>query len=301
MILVRELKKEFDGFQALRGLNLQVRTGEIYGFIGRNGAGKSTALNILAGLSRPMSGECVVNGHSLEDISHPGDLNIGYLPEEPRFYPWMTAGETLGYLSGSKMNKRISEILQWTGLSHAADRRVRGFSRGMRQRLGIGAALIGDFNLLILDEPSSALDPEGRSEVLHLIEKLKNMGKTILFSTHILEDVERICDTVGMISEGKMVFEKSREQLQKENTNPIFDIASYGEIDEKKLQGLRQVEGVLSLNISERIIAVRVQEAGVSGNLMRFLAEHQITVYRFELRKTRLEDVFLQEVNRNEI
>lgn len=134
----------------------------------------------------------------------------------------MTAHEILVYLSGVRKTGRIAEILRWTGLADAQYRRVGGFSRGMKQRLGIGAALIRNPQLLILDEPSSALDPEGRSEVLHLIKELKNMGKTILFSTHILDDVERVCDTVGMIDAGRMIFEKpARTASKREHTTHV--------------------------------------------------------------------------------
>ena len=139
-------------------------------------------MNILAGLSRPTHGECIVNRRAIAEIKHPGDLHIGYLPEDPRFYPWMTAYETLQYLGGNVKRERIVEVLEWIGPEDAARRRVGGFSRGMKQRLGIGASLIRDPALLILDEPSSALDPEGRADVLSLIAEMKQMAKTVLFS-----------------------------------------------------------------------------------------------------------------------
>ena len=224
MITVKGLQKKFKNFYALKNVDMHVKKGEIYGFIGPNGSGKTSTMNILAGLSRPAQGECTVNGLDVTKLTHPGDLKIGYLPEDPKFYPWMTAHETLDYLYGGRNTGHTGEILRWTGLLDARNRRVGGFSRGMKQRLGIGAALIRNPELLILDEPSSALDPEGRSEVLRLIKDLKGMGKTILFSTHILDDVERVCDTVGMIDAGQMMFEKPLRQLQKENTQPIFDI-----------------------------------------------------------------------------
>ncbi len=164
---------------------MHVKTGEIYGFIDQNGAGKITTMNILASLSRPVQGECVVNGKDVARFTHPGDLCIGYLPEDPKFYQWMTARETLVFLSGTRNTECTQEIIHWIGLAQAHNRLVGGFSRGMKQRLGIGAALIRNPELFILDEPSSALDPEGRGEVLRLIKDLKNMGKTILFSTHI--------------------------------------------------------------------------------------------------------------------
>lgn len=297
MITVKGLTKEFDGFRALKGLNMHVKAGEVYGFIGPNGSGKTTTMNILAGLSHPTQGECTVNGLDVTKLTHPGDLNIGYLPEDPKFYPWMTAHETLGYLSGTQNNERTGEILKWTGLLDARSRRVGGFSRGMKQRLGIGAALIRNPQLLILDEPSSALDPEGRSEVLRLIKDLKGMGKTVLFSTHILDDVERVCDTVGMIDAGEMLFEKPLAQLQKENTQPIFDIAPVHSVEPNILDALERLAGVITLTKSENNFTIKVANNTTSVSVMRFLADHEIVIESFSQRNARLEDLFLQGVS----
>lgn len=297
MITVKGLQKKFKDFCALKNVDMHVKKGEIYGFIGSNGSGKTTTMNILAGLSLPTQGECTVNGKDVTKLIHPGDLKIGYLPEDPKFYPWMTAYETLDYLSGTRNTAHTGEILSWTGLSDAKDRRVGGFSRGMKQRLGIGAALIRNPELLILDEPSSALDPEGRSEVLRLIKDLKGMGKTILFSTHILGDVERVCDTVGMIDAGRTMFEKPLMQLQKENTQSIFDITLVHPIESHILNAMERLTGVVSLTKSDKSFTVEVVDDMASVSIMGFLADHEIMIESFSLNKMRLEDLFLQGVN----
>ncbi len=297
MITVKRLQKKFKDFYALKNVDMHVKKGEIYGFIGPNGSGKTTTMNILAGLSRPAQGECTVNGLDVTKLTRPGDLKIGYLPEDPKFYPWMTAHETLDYLSGGRNTGHTGEILKWTGLLDARNRSVGGFSRGMKQRLGIGAALIRNPELFILDEPSSALDPEGRSEVLRLIKDLKGMGKTILFSTHILDDVERICDTVGMIDAGQMLFEKPLVQLQKENRQPIFDIIPVHPVESSILDTLEQLTGLVSLAKSGKSFTIKVADNEASVSVMRFLADSGILIESFSLRKTRLEDLFLQGVN----
>ncbi len=300
MITVTNLHKSFKTYHALNGINLHVKKAEIYGFIGQNGAGKSTTMNILAGLSAPSAGVCTVNGIDVTKVAHPSDLKIGYLPEDPKFYPWMTAYETLDYLGSSPAYRagkaRIDEMLKWVGLSDAARRRVGGFSRGMKQRLGIGAALIHDPELVILDEPSSALDPEGRSDVLRLITDLKQMGKTVFFSTHILSDVERVCDTVGIIAAGRMVMEKPLTEILKDNIVPVYDVALAEAVSAHMLEDLKKVDGVLTAKAHGETLSVTLKSAD-SKRLMRFLADHDLSVRELVLRKNDLEDIFIKEVN----
>ena len=302
MITVRSLKKSFRSFEALKGIDLNVKNGEIYGFIGHNGAGKSTAMNILSGLSRPSGGTCVVNGRDVLKTAHPSALNIGYLPEDPRFYPWLTAKETLEYLGSSGKRTvakaRVQEMLRWAGLADAANRRTGGFSRGMKQRLGIAAAMIHDSALLILDEPSSALDPEGRSGVLRLMRDLKQMGKTVFFSTHILNDVERVCDTVGIIAAGKMIVEKPLQQIQRDHILPVYDIEPSFPLNGEKAKRLRALHGITDVQIKEGLVTVTARDADVlSKQLMSFFAAEDIPVKSLTLHKHTLEDIFLKEVN----
>ncbi len=302
MITVRSLTKDFKSFHALKGIDLNVKNGEIYGFIGHNGAGKSTTMNILAGLSRFSGGDCTVGGRNVAKITHPSDLDIGYLPEDPRFYPWMTAYETLSYLGSNgkraAAKERVAQMLDWVGLQSAANRRVGGFSRGMKQRLGIAAAMIHDPALLILDEPSSALDPEGRSDVLKLIRELKQMGKTVFFSTHILSDVERVCDTVGMIAAGKMVMEKPLAEIQSDHILPIYDIEPSFPLDGEILKKLRALPGVTDVQNKEGILSVTARDADeMSKRLMGFFAGENLPVRSLTLHRHALEDIFMQEVN----
>jgi ABC-2 type transport system ATP-binding protein len=302
MITVRNLKKNFHSFEALKGIDLNVKNGEIYGFIGHNGAGKSTTMNILAGLSRPNGGTCVVNGKDVLKATHPSDLDIGYLPEDPRFYPWLSARETLEYLGNNGKHTatkgRVQEMLHWVGLADAGNRRVGGFSRGMKQRLGIASAMIHDPVLLILDEPSSALDPEGRSDVLRLMKDLKQMGKTVFFSTHILSDVERVCDTVGIIASGKMVVEKPLHEIQRDHILPIYDIEPSFPLNGDAISRLRSLHGVTDVHVKDEFVTVTARDADdLSKQLMGFFAAGDIPVKSLTLHKHTLEDIFLKEVN----
>ncbi|UNC92195.1 ABC transporter ATP-binding protein [Candidatus Contubernalis alkaliaceticus] len=304
MIQTEGLRKNFGSFQALKGIDLRVEKGEIYGFLGQNGAGKSTAMNILAGLSKANAGTCEVNGWDLAKIAHPGDLHIGYLPEEPSFYPWMTGRETLQYLGSrwqGNVEKRVQEMLGWVGLMEAANRRVGGYSRGMKQRLGMAAALFYDSDLILLDEPSSALDPEGRSDVLSLILDLKARGKTVFLSTHILSDAERVCDRVGILAHGQMVVEKTLEALYAENVQSIYDVTIPKTMQDTGLiNRLSRLPGIHSVEAAGDKISISVDSPENSGKtLLNFFASTDLMVESFTLRRASLEDIFLEEVAKN--
>jgi ABC-2 type transport system ATP-binding protein len=203
--------------EALSGLELKVDEGSIYGFVGPNGAGKSTTIKILVGLIAATSGSASIFGH---DIAEPQARRVvGYLPENPSFHDFLRpleALELLGRLSGMSgppLRRRCEELLELVGLAHARDLTVRKFSKGMVQRLGLAQAIVHDPPLLILDEPMSGLDPIGRKDVRDLIFELRRRGKTIFFSTHILGDVEVVCDRVGMLLRGKLVAEGPLHRL----------------------------------------------------------------------------------------
>jgi ABC-2 type transport system ATP-binding protein len=217
-IEVRGLTKQFGPVMALRGLDLEVPTGSVFGFLGPNGAGKTTALSILVGLSRPTAGEVRVLGSDAVKDGMAVRRRIGFLRQDPRFYNWMTGRETLQFtgrffdLDVNECDHLADELLDLVDLFGAADRKMAGYSGGMRQRLGIAQALMGRPEVLLLDEPSSALDPAGRFEVLQIMARLAGRT-TILYSTHILQDVERVADHVAIISEGQRVLQAPMREL----------------------------------------------------------------------------------------
>jgi len=194
---------------AVDQLSLDVRRGEVFGFLGPNGAGKTTTLKMLMGLIYPTSGQARIFGHAVGDPA--AKAKLGFLPESPYFYDYLTSREFLSFyghlfgLWGGALNKRADELLDLVGMTHARDLQLRKFSKGMLQRVGIAQALINDPELVVLDEPMSGLDPIGRKEVRDLIFRLKETGKTVLFSSHILHDAELLCDRVAMIMKGRLV------------------------------------------------------------------------------------------------
>jgi ABC-2 type transport system ATP-binding protein len=306
MIQIEKLAKRYGSVRALNGLDMQVGAGMVYGFLGPNGAGKTTTLRILAGLARADQGHAWIMGEPVSLHALGQRPVMGVLPEEPAFYPWMTPREYLRdfiaplyRLDAKEAARRTNELLGRVSLDKAANRRIGGFSRGMRQRLGLAQALIHQPSILLMDEPVSALDPAGRREVLELIENLHGQA-TILLSTHILADVERVCDTVGIINKGRMVLESDRQALLDRYALPFFEI----EVENSPGDGHSQSDWVAQLGQMPFVDAVqtegRVVRVGVKDihlaqrELLTSLAQNGLLIRRFEITTPSLEDIFLK-------
>lgn len=214
---VSGLTKSFGGKLALSGLTMTVPRGEVFGFLGPNGAGKTTAVKLLLGLSRASAGEGAVLGAPLGSLD--ARRHIGYLPELFRYQGWLRAGEVLGLhgdlarVQRSSLRESIPKVLETVGLTGLADRRVDTFSKGMQQRLGLAVALLGDPELVLLDEPTSALDPVGRHDVREILRQLKDRGVAVFLNSHLLSEVEQICDRAAVVDHGRVVAQGSLEQL----------------------------------------------------------------------------------------
>jgi len=220
MLRITGLKKSYKKFPVLRDLNLSIDRGDVYGLLGTNGCGKTTTMNIICNIIPKDEGEIVFEGDG---------VRIGYLPESPALYGYMKGNEYLDYIGacceyGGDIKARTNELLDITGMADGAKRLIRGYSRGMNQRIGIAAALYANPDLLILDEPTSALDPEGRAEVMEIIRKLAASGVTIILCTHILADVERVANKVGILRHVVMAVDGTLLEVQKmfEDTVALF-------------------------------------------------------------------------------
>lgn len=305
MIAIRTegLRKSYGTVQALDGLDLSVDQGAVFGFLGPNGAGKTTTLRILAGLARATSGRAWVGELEAGIGRQAVARRIGFLPEEPAFYPWMTPREFLDHvgrtfkLPARERDLRTRELLALAGLTEVSKRRIGGFSRGMRQRLGLAQALVNRPEVLLLDEPVSALDPAGRKEVLDLIEQLSGTC-TVFMSTHILADVERVCDTVGIVNRGKLVVEARREELIARYAVPAFEIEAEPRFAEQlktwadDLTHYPWVTGVATNGGATRVLVSDVETAGQA--LLGSVAALGVPVTRYEMVRPSLEDVFLR-------
>ena len=222
-VRIRDLKKVFPvhlrrrQVTALRGLSLDIPAGHVYGLLGPNGSGKSTTLKILLGLVTPTSGTSEIFGVPSSRVASRAE--VGFLPENPYFYKFLTGSETIAFygrlcgLGGRALRTRVAELLDLVGLQDAGDRRISGYSKGMLQRIGLAQAMVHDPRLLILDEPTAGVDPAGSRQIRDLILRLKERGKTVLLTSHLLEQVQEVCDRVGILAKGELVREGSLEIL----------------------------------------------------------------------------------------
>ncbi|MBM3296291.1 MAG: ABC transporter ATP-binding protein [Candidatus Aminicenantes bacterium] len=297
------LRKRFGSVKALDGLSLAVEAGSIFGFLGPNGAGKTTAIRILTGLARADAGRAWLDGIEVGGDGRTARL-LGYCPQDPSFYPWMTAEEMLdhvGRIFGLKTSERrrgVGELLELSGLKESAQRRIGGFSGGMKQRLGIAQALVNRPAILLLDEPVSSLDPFGRKELLDLIEGLRGRC-TVFMSTHILADVERVCDTVGIIDRGRLIVQAAKKELLETYAAPVFEVeADRGQEDALRAwaESLSRAPWLDSTAFPEaRTVRVLVNDPETAKReLLASAVRAGLVLARFEMIRPTLEDVFLK-------
>jgi ABC-2 type transport system ATP-binding protein len=305
VIHTQGLSKAYKGVKALDGLSLQVPRNSIFGFLGPNGAGKSTTIKMLLGLSHPTAGKAAVFGRDIAQDSLAIRQRVGYLSQDPRYYEHMTARQTLRYTArffyrGPKdlIEARVEEMLELTGLEDKADRPVKGFSGGERQRLGIAQAQVNYPDLLILDEPAASLDPMGRHDVLAVMERMRK-HTTIFYSTHILDDVQRVSDTVAILNHGRLVAEAPIQALLSGNgAADIYLVTMKGDVSQAHARVAGQ-PWVQSISVSNRDsltdwqVTVSDSNAADADLLYLILEGRAVQVKSFGRKTYNLEEVFL--------
>jgi ABC-2 type transport system ATP-binding protein len=306
-IEMRGVCKSFGKKQALADLSLTVGKGEVYGLIGPNGAGKTTAMSIMVGLTGPDSGHCSVLGRAPRSKGPAERSRVGFLPEEPVFPEGLSALECLeflgGCMGGSHGRAELLGLLGRVGLAQDAKRRATGFSRGMRQRLGLACALLGDPEVLILDEPSSALDPEGRRAVLDLIGALKDSGRTVLLSTHILSDVERACDRIGLIDSGRLILEGAMDDVLDGGLGLALELSFSRPLEAAEVRALGELPSVESIDARgaecELCFRPQADREAARAELLRAMAGLSLPLASLNAKKRGLEELFLAKAGRH--
>ncbi len=304
VIETHSLSKKYKQVYALDSLDIKVHQNSIFGFLGPNGAGKTTTIKLMLGLTHPTAGTATI--FQMDSVKQSVDIRarIGYLPQEPRFYEYMTARQTLHFTAefffkGPKkaIDERVDEMLDLVDLADKADRPIKTFSGGERQRLGIAQAQVNYPDLLILDEPAASLDPLGRRDVLEVMSRLRKYA-TIFYSTHILDDVQRVSDTVVILNKGKLVAQGPIEELLAGSEGVIYIIHLKGEVELtlELIQGLPWISGIKSSQHNEESIwQVSVTDPEAAEiQLLKLLVNQPVVVNEFRRKQYELEDVFMQ-------
>ncbi|MBE5964697.1 MAG: ABC transporter ATP-binding protein [Lachnospira sp.] len=297
MLEITNLKKRFGEKEVLKGIDLNVPENSIFGFIGKNGAGKTTTMKAVLGLLKADEGEIVVAGEKVSYGQNKTNRYIGYLPDVPEFYSFMTAPEYLkfcGEITGMcafDIKKRRIELLDLVGLGNEKHR-IKGFSRGMKQRLGIAQALLNSPKLLICDEPTSALDPVGRKEILDILLSVKEQT-TVLFSTHILSDVDRICTDIAFLNDGVISIQGTVAEIKEKYRTQEYLLELEGEENhEKILNKFKSIER----NINNQLVFKDDKEN--LYEVLRFIADNRISINKLENIEPSLETLFLEVVKK---
>ena len=300
MLKVTDVKKSFGSKVVLDGLSFSIPKNSIFGFVGQNGAGKTTTMKIILGLMKMDSGEILVDGQKVVYGNTPTNQLIGYLPDVPEFYNYMTPKEYLcfcGEVAGLEKNEigvRADELLERVGLI-SEKKKIKGFSRGMKQRLGIAQALMGKPKLLICDEPTSALDPLGRKELLDILAAAKE-DTTIMFSTHILSDVERICDRIAFLHEGKLALSGTIGDIKKMRTGEEYEVVVQNREDIAIFQSIPS--NVSTQVVDDYTLRIHGKSENNFPELMKFIMEKNIPIEKIERCEKTLENLFMEVVGK---
>jgi ABC-2 type transport system ATP-binding protein len=315
VICTEGLSKSFGEVQALKSLDLRVPQKSIFAFLGPNGAGKTTTIKLLLGLIKPTRGGGQIFGLDIVHDSVEIRANIGYLPQDARFYEHMTARQTLEYTAKffyagpqAEIDRRVDEMIALVGLEGKADRPVKGFSGGERQRLGIAQAEVNHPDLLILDEPAANLDPQGRRDVLEVMSRIRKYA-TIFYCTHILDDVQRVSDQVAIVNRGELVTQAPIEDLLAGTGDLVYSVTLRGDAGGQsvasaysQIQQLPWVSGIEASQQGDQFIwQVSVTDEAAAGDqLMGLLVSSGLKVSNFSRKAQNLEDVFINIIERSQ-
>jgi len=294
-IEVNGLTKSFNGFKAVDNVSFKVKTGEIFGFLGPNGAGKTTSIKSILDLIHASSGEIRIKGLDIRNNGKEAKKYVGYLPEKVAFYDNLTALQNLSFYAEMKnaSKEECKALIEEFGLGESTNKKVGKFSKGMVQRLGMARAVLGSPSILILDEPSGGLDPRGVVLVRDKIREMRDKGSTIFISSHILSEIQAVCDRVGIIDNGILVAKDTVSQLRKRlNLKPKLTV-ELEEMTDKIVESIKKVEGIDDIQVINKIINV-ICESKIRGKVIIAIAEAGGNITNLHTSEPSLEEVFMK-------
>ena len=305
---MQNVTKKFGDFVAVDNVTLSVDEGEIFGFLGPNGAGKSTSINMIAGLLRLNEGKIKILGKDISKSNQFAKKNIGIVPQDIAIYEELTAFENVKFfaglygLRGEELNERVEEALEFVGLSDKAKSHPKDFSGGMKRRLNIACAIAHRPKLIILDEPTVGIDPQSRNYILQSVRKLNEMGCTIIYTSHYMEEVEEVCTRIAIIDHGKIIAEGTKAQLKSiiTNTKDVWvGVTSCREVDPDELKDIAGVQEV-QINWEDNVIKINSAiDVNNLNKIIRYFINHNIEIRSLEEKAPNLETVFLTLTGRN--
>jgi ABC-2 type transport system ATP-binding protein len=303
---LNHLTKKFGDFIAVDNISLSVKSGEIFGFLGANGAGKSTTIHMIAGLLRSNEGEIKILDKNISKHQRFAKMNIGIVPQDLAIYEDLTAYENVRFfaglygLRGSKLEERVAEAIQFVGLSDKAKSYPKSFSGGMKRRLNIACAIAHRPKLIIMDEPTVGIDPQSRNYILTSVKKLNEMGSTIIYTSHYMEEVEEICSRIAIVDHGKIIAEGTKEQLKAIITDTKDITIEVKSADPLNIEQLKEINGVESVHVEGNVLKIN-SGTGVNNlnKIIGALLQTGTEIRSIDEKEPNLETVFLTLTGRN--
>jgi ABC-2 type transport system ATP-binding protein len=299
---VKDLKKNYGDFAAVKGITFDIKEGEIFSLLGPNGAGKTTTISMLSTLYTPTSGDATVGGHSISKDPMAVKQVIGVVPQELALYEDLTARENLLFwgqmygLSGKSLNSRVDEVLEQIGLVDKAKNQVKTYSGGMKRRVNIGVGLLHKPRLLFMDEPTVGIDPQSRRAILDTVKDLNKQGMTVLYTTHYMEEAEELSDRVGIVDHGELIALGTQDDLTKQvgQTDTLILHIGENEDTEALAESLKSLDGVLeAIAVDHEVSIVTPQAEDVLATVVGAANERGIKIHSIDIREPNLEAVFL--------
>ncbi len=301
IIRTEALTRDYGNFRALDHLDMEIEKGGCVGFLGPNGAGKSTTIKMLTTLLRPTGGKAYIHGFDVQKEGKKALSDVGTVVETPEFYPYLTPEESLTYLGklrgmhGPELQKRIDEVLELVKMSEWREKRIGTFSKGMKQRLALGQAIMHDPSLIILDEPTSGLDPRGMVEVRGIVKRLKGEGKTVFMSSHLLNEVQEVADTVIMIERGKVILQDRVDALRDYSKSRRIEVVLLEQPAPEMAASLREMEGVKSVEWLGPVTCMVTVEGGsdIQAGLLKRMVDSGFSPVSFREAGMPLENLYM--------
>lgn len=300
MLKVVDLYKEFGNIKAVEGVSFEVKKGQVFGLLGPNGAGKSTTISIISTLMKPTMGDVLYEGKSILQDSKAIRQKLGVVPQDIALYPTLTGYENLNFwgsiygLKGSELKKRINEVSDIIGLNGRIKDKVEKYSGGMKRRLNIGAALLHNPELLIMDEPTVGIDPQSRNHILDTVLELNKRGMTIIYTSHYMEEVEYLCNELCIMDEGKIIASGTQQEMVEQIKEKTQINIKLNKIDEEVLSSLKRINGVFEVKIMEDTIALFGSNGdSILADIIANVSENGWLIETIDVKKPNLEAVFL--------